>query len=253
MGNVDFKNNLFNWDDENGILNSMQLYVDDRFLLVNDNAFEKHILENIKNHRLFTQNNGHDCPPPDYYSDSLDCMFDVLRINATEETDDVTGKTWNPAKIAERKSIEFFKDVGFYGNPYMHLITEVHGGKPTYEKYSTQAKRVIANHIQKIPVWKQEHPKIMTKGLIICDVSPLCIEVFKADTSYHYGPGFRVHEVWNDFVFSSPIYKSDLDFVVWFSPWKWGGSKFINDYNDYYGTKIGFNPAITIVDTKNIK
>ena len=156
MGQVNFAQDLYNWDNEDNILNFMQVYVDNNFLLLNNNDFEKQILEHIKNYRLFTPNNGHDCFPPDYFSESYNCMFDVLRINATEETY-ITKKnkvkTKNPAKIEEREIIKSYEDIGVYGSPYFNLLIDI-PGEPTYFKYKTQAQRVIEDHISKIPTWK---------------------------------------------------------------------------------------------------
>lgn len=253
MGHVNFRQDLYNWDNEDNILNFMQLYVDNNVKFLNNNDFEKQILDHLKNYLCFTANNGHDCPPPDYYSDSLDCMFDVLRINATEETY-ITKKnkikTKNPEKSKEREIAKFYESVGFFGKPYCHTLIDV-PGEPSFDKYLTQARRTINDHISKIPLWEQEHPMIKTKGLIICDESPLCIEGTKRDGIIHYDPDtFRIHEAWNDIEFSLPIYKSDLDFVVWFSPSKWG-SKFIYNHNQNHDTEINYYPPITIADTRN--
>ena len=247
MGKVNFEQGLYNWDKEDNIFNIMQIYADNNYLLLNNNDFEKQILENIKNIDVFTANYGHDSLPPDYYSDSLNCMFDVLRINATEDTQN---RKNNPAKKQEREIIKTYERIGIYDKPYMNLLVDVRG-EPTFIKYKKQAQRVIGEHISKISIWKQEHPKINIKGLVICDESPLCIEGTQKFGITHFDPDtFRIHETWNDVEFISPIYKSDLDFVVWFNPCKWG-SKFIYKYNQNYKPEIEYYPAITIVDTRN--
>lgn len=251
MDGFNLRQNLYDWDKEDNILNFMQMYVDSSVKLLNDNAFEKEVLENIKNYRAFTPNNGHECLPPDYYSDSIGCMFDVLRINATEEviTKGKKAKTKNPAKIKERETIKSFEKIGFYDSPYCHLLVDV-VGDPSFEKYRKQAQRVITDHISKTPIWVKEHPFIQTKGLVICDESPLCIEGTKKMGITSYNPSdFTIHETWNDIFFSLPIYKSDIDFVVWFNPCK-RGSKFIFNHNRLHTPEIEYYPALVIVDTR---
>jgi hypothetical protein len=78
---------VFNYDKEQNILSLMLMYMStntDEILLLNDNDFERKILQYIRNYKSFTENNGHDCPPPDFYSDEFSCMFDVLRVNDAE-------------------------------------------------------------------------------------------------------------------------------------------------------------------------
>lgn len=80
-------------------------------LLYKSNSFCKKVSRYIKSINSFSDNSGHEALPPDYYSDELNCMFDVMRVNDTE-----TRKTYNPVKIREREIEQELKDKGIYWN-----------------------------------------------------------------------------------------------------------------------------------------
>lgn len=261
---------MFNFDNEQNILNLMLMYMNtDDVLLLNDNDFERKILRYIKNVGSFTQNNGHDCPPPDYYSDEFSCMFDVLRINDSE-----VKKKNNPVLAKEKKAKKEFEnalkeelekdggDEDVLNSPYLQImyIADSSGNinEHSYPNYKRQAQRVIGEHIKKIPLWKKEHPNILHKGLLIFDETGLCIEAtkkHKKDDEFAYSfdakRGLIIHETWNDPIFMQAIYDSCLDFVIWFNP-----LKYANDVLYNYNT-LNFNkpdvkyPAIVIVDARN--
>ena len=60
-------------------------------LLYKSNSFCKKVSRYIKSINSFSDNSGHEALPPDYYSDELNCMLDVMRVNDTE-----IRKTYNP-------------------------------------------------------------------------------------------------------------------------------------------------------------
>ena len=52
-----------------------------------------------------TNNSGHNALPPDFYSDELNIMFDIYRVNDSE-----VKKSYNPTAIAERKMEHEIRD-----------------------------------------------------------------------------------------------------------------------------------------------
>lgn len=251
---------IFNFDNEQNILNCMLMLMEpnenNNVLLLRGNSFEKKILRYLKNVRSFVDNNGHDCLPPDYYSDRFSCMFDVLRINDTE-----VKKTFNPIIAQEQKMRKEYKKAGLLDSPYIHMAFEAETSgdvnEHSFKKYKKQAQRVIKEHIDKIPIWKKEHPSIQHKGLFIFDETGLCFEGIKAHVkddyfsySFNGERGPIIHETWNDIVFMQPLYKSDLDFVVWFNPYK-NNSDVLYKYNIMNSGKPYIKyPTIIIVDTR---
>lgn len=256
---------MFNFDNERNILNLIPIYINN-ILLLHGNSFERKIQRYLQNVDSFTENNGHDCPPPDFYSDKFSCMFDILRINDSE-----VKKSFNPI-IAEEQKIrkvyerETFEDEtgekkGLLDSPYLQMafVADTTGdiNEHSFEKYKKQAKRVIKVHIDKIPIWENEHPDIQHKGLLIFDETGLCIKAVKnhvIDDYFSYTfeakNKLQIHETWNDREFIEPIYKSNLDFVIWFNPLK-AQNDILFKYNEANPNKLDIKyPAITIVDTR---
>ena len=234
--------NIFDFDNEQNILNYLLRYTE-QVLLSNGNSFEKKILRYIKDIDSFTSNNGHGDLPPDYYSDRYSVMFDVLRINDTE-----VNKKYNPIKIEERKMRKQVLKSGMLDTP--NIITVFASddvNEHSFDKYIKQAKRTIKNHIDKIPLWIKEHPAIKNKGLLVFDETEFCFEGFvkyvgNGEFAYCYKSPLVIHEAWNDKMFVQPIYESNLDFVIWFCPYKPYG-------NIPMKHNIKF-PSIVIADTR---
>lgn len=253
------KPDMFNFDDEKNILNLMLMYLNNYMHdvhLFKGNSFERKILRFIRNVNSFTENNGHNCLPPDYYSDNFSCMFDVLRINDAE-----VKKGYNPIIAQERKTRKKFEKEELLNSRYFQVVFEAATSgdinEHSFPQYKRQSKRVIQEHIDKIPLWTNAHPKIQYKGLLILDESGLCFEGIKAHVkddyfsfSFNRDRGLIVHETWNDAEFIQPIYASKLDFVIWFNPYK-NNNEILYKYNMLNNRKYSLKyPALMIVDTR---
>lgn len=250
---------MFNYDNEKNILNLMSMYLNNGMhdvKLLNGNSFERKLLRFIQSIDSFTENNGHNCLPPDYYSDNMSCMFDVLRINDSE-----VKKGRNPIIAQEQKMRKEFKNDGLLDSPYFQVAFEANASgdinEHSFSQYKKQAKRVINEHINKIPLWINAHPSIQYKGLLVFDESGLCFEGSKTHVQDDYfaftlnrNRGLIVHETWNDAEFIQPIYASMLDFVIWFNPYK-NNNEVLFKYNMSKERKRIFKyPALVIVDTR---
>lgn len=254
-----FNPDMFNFDNEQNILNMMLMYLKSPshdVRMFKGNSFERKILRYIQNVRSFTENNGHDCLPPDYYSDSFSCMFDVLRINDAE-----IKKGRNPIIAQEQKMRKEFKNEGLLDSQYFQVAFEAGTSgdinEHSFPQYKKQAKRVIQEHIDKIPLWINAHPSIQHKGLLILDESGLCFERTKTHVkddyfafSFNSNQGLITHETWNDAEFIQPIYDSAMDFVIWFNPYK-NHNEVLFKYNISKDRKRSVQyPALMIVDTR---
>lgn len=260
---------MFNFDKEQNILKLMLMHLDsykDDILLFKGNSFERKVLRYIKKIDSFTENNGHECLPPDYYSDEFSCMFDVLRINDSE-----VKKKNNPVLAKEKKAKKEFENAlreefgkddeaeTILNSPYLQFIHIADSSEDvnehSYPNYKKQAQRVIAEHIKKVPIWEKEHQDIKYKGLLIFDESGLCFEGIKNHIkddyfSYAFKSPPVIHESWNDREFIHQIYESTLDFVIWFTPYK-AYSQVLCEYNKKRTDKSGVKyPVITIIDTR---
>lgn len=90
---------------ESQIIDSMRMYGTSECLLANQTAKERRIAAALfKQWQKWTDASSHDAPPPDYFSDKLRMMFDVLTVYDSEiPVDKKPGKTRNPILEEERR------------------------------------------------------------------------------------------------------------------------------------------------------
>ena len=150
----------------NYILHGLDHY---NVLQYDGNSFNKKIFRYVQNLHKFTENNGHDALPPDFYSDEFSCMFDVMRVNDSE-----IKKSYNPVKIRERNAEKDLKESGLLdkinSNITVFIMSESDDVREhTMKNYKRNCNRVMSEHIKKLYIWKKEHPNIKHKGLLIFD------------------------------------------------------------------------------------
>lgn len=213
------------------------------------NSFNKKIFMYVKNLDKFIENNGHDALPPDFYSDEFSCMFDVMRVNDSE-----IKKSYNPVKMRERQAEKDIKESGILNamssNPTIIINSESdNDNEHTLKNYIKNSNRVMSEHIKKINIWKSEHPNIKHKGLLIFDETESYFEGYVqhvyADQyvfAWDANKPLVLHKPWMDATFVKKAYDSELDFVIWFCPYKSHGSLWQKTHYDY--------PELVILDTR---
>ena len=234
-------------DDEMDIIEvTSDVILHQNILLYPGNSFCKKILRIFKNLGTFVQNNRHNSLPPDFYSNELDCMFDVMRINDSE-----IKKSYNPVKIRERQAekdiknsgLELKKDTVIFINSESNDIRE-----HTYKNYRKNCNRVLNEHIKKIPIWGKEHPNIKYKGLLIFDETECYFDGYCKITKNNRGffipeiQSSNLHKPWMDIDFINNAYNSQLDFIAWVCPYKPYSLSQSQMYYEY--------PQIAILDTR---
>lgn len=236
-------------DDETDAINFIMSGLDHyNVLKYNGNSFNKKIFRCVKNLNKFTENNGHDALPPDFYSDEFSCMFDVMRINDSE-----IKKSYNPVKIRERQIEKEIKESGILdaigSNSTIFINADGDDSEHTLENYIKNSNRVMSEHIKKIGIWKSEHPNIKYKGLLIFDETESYFEGYvqhiDADRyafAWAADKPLVLHKPWMDATFVKKAYDSDLDFIIWFCPYKSHGTLWEQTHYNY--------PDLVILDTR---
>lgn len=208
-------------------------------LLYNGNSFSKKIYQCLQQVDKMQSDFGHDAEPPDFYSDDLDIMFDVARLNDSE-----IKKSYNPTFIAERKmqqEVEQSWIAQELSNVSDKLLCidkdwasdEVHN----MNHYLKNMKRVIGDHLSsnghpnKIKdIWMKKHPNISRKGLLMYDETEnyfqgQCLPYSSGQWLFITNtPKVIFYLPWMDKNIMEPIYQSDCDFVIWCMPYKWCGN-----------------------------
>ena len=195
------------------------------------NSLCRKVLNALRNEDLLTARNGHDQLPPDFVSDKCSIMFDALRVNDTETITE-RGKPINNKFARERKMEKELQKLGINTENYNVICNSeyVDYNEHSLTNFSNQAKRTINDHIGKIHIWKDEFSSMKHKGLFIFDESGLYFEgsciptetpaensqwmfLFKNNPPNLYYP-------WLDQNIMQSICDSELDFVVWYCPYK---------------------------------
>ena len=246
-------------NEENILQNLFYELIFDRTLLYNGNSFCKKIYQCLKQVDKMVNDSGHDAEPPDFYSDKLNIMFDVARVNDSEKK-----KKYNPAFIAEREMqnrIEkswIGQDISNISNNLICIDKDwdsdiIH--KMKY--YQKNMNRVIFEHLSskghsdKIKdIWLQKHPSISRKGLLIYDETGNYFQGQRIPSNlpgkwaYKYEANIKelFYKPWMDKNIMNIVCQSSCDFLIWYAPYKW---------DDNFTQKIDKNfPDIVILDTR---
>ena len=168
-------------------------------------------------------------PPPDFYSDKYKLMMEVMRVD--DHTKKLkSGKLYNATNVAESKIYSELKakgiEDGVNGNK---VIVISHSNLPTeedhnYKFYLSSFKRVLEKHNSRISLYKKNHPKHKCVFLII-DESCAYAQAHSIEelpTELIPGTPFRaeIHEHFHDGAFIDILKEINVDFVIWFSPYK---------------------------------
>ena len=161
-------------------------------------------------------------PPPDFYSDSHGFMMDVMRVD-------------DHGYISSKGKLVMTVDT--------QLPTPEHHNN---DYYHDNFVRTVESHKKKIPNYKANHPNLKTVFFVF-DESSQYMQVSKKISNPRVGTSVMAmpHLWWTDAEFVSSVTNSDIDFVIWFTPYK---------HCEMYDQdrKPVTLPVVTIIDTKQI-
>lgn len=239
--------------DENDIIEYVQSFLETA-VLFNDNSFEKKILKMLKSPERLSQHNSHGDLPPDFISYNYSMMFDVMRVNDSE-----VKKDKNPVMQREGDMFNDLKESKFLKlvSPDVKIICHSESEnieEHSFDKYKRNVIRVTSKHLSskahksKIKeIWENNNPEIKYKGFFIFDETEACFEgyikhIIENNFEFVIKNPLILHEPWNDKDFIQWAYDSEIDFIIWFCPYKpyW---KFLRENN------IKF-PHVVIMDVR---
>ena len=234
------------YDDEQDILETLVENMNiGKILQLNGSSLEKSLYRSFKNIKHLIAHNSHSDPPPDYYSNIYKIMFDVMRVNDTE-----VRKNYNPVMIRQRNMENCLKKENLLpdGVKTIYISESQDVSEHSYVKYKRNVQRVMRNHIEKIPIWAHKNENYK-KGLLVFDETEICFEgkvVHVMDDQFAFrwnkNKPLIVHEPWNDINFIGQAYESELDFIIWFCPYKPYGKVLLE-------SKVWF-PSIVFIDVR---
>lgn len=181
-----------------------------------------------KQWKRWKDSSGKSDPPPDFYCEDLKLMMDVMRVDDHAFIND-KGKVDNPTNARESAIQKELKASGILdGFPnidsvFVNAITDL----PTeqdhnYKFYKDNFIRTVEEHKRKIGLYKQNHPGFKTIFFIF-DESSAYVEAEQKPKDIYKGMPItgRLHYWFFDKAFLQRFMNSDIDYVIWFTPFKY--------------------------------
>ena len=169
---------------------------------------------------------GKSDPPPDFYSNVHGYMLDVMRVD-DHGFISKKGKVVNPTRQRETEVARELREKGILeAFPNAKLIMNVDTKLPTHEDhnykfYLDNFIRTIESHKKKISNYKANHPSLKTVFFVF-DESSQYMQVQKMPEILKVGAmAQRMPHFWfYDKDFLAAIINSDIDYMIWFTPYK---------------------------------
>ena len=194
-----------------------------------------HIFESIHdidNWGKWVNSSGKSDPPPDFYCKDFRYMMDVMRVD-DHSFKNKKGKLVNPVNMREskiqaeliKKGIpELFPNVnGIIVNAVTDLPTQE---DHNYKFYKKNFVRAIEQHKSKIDLYRSNHPDYKLIFFVVDESSgyiqttmPEMAQRKNVQAGEKYS-GYPHFYFWDE-DFLKPVIGSDIDFLIWFTPFKY--------------------------------
>lgn len=176
--------------------------------------------------KYWTDSSAHDAPPPDFYNDTIKIMMDIMRID-DHGYKNKKGKIVNPTRQKESALMKELQNSGVFSIfPNAKPIVIADTGLPTeqdhnYQYYIKNFINIVESHKQKIFNYKKNHPgyKIV---FFIFDESSMYFETNIETKNQNIGNKVMgiPHFWFIDKSFIQTILHSEIDYLIWFTPYK---------------------------------
>lgn len=195
----------------------------------------------------WTNSSGKGDPPPDFYSDNLKLMMEVMRLDDHAYVDE-NGKIINPTIALESKRTKEVFNMEWYKKHTNKpdIIVNASTGLPSnedhnYKFYYQNFQRVVGHHINKIPIYKENHPEYKMVFLVFDESSLYGIAENDIEAQKEFKCGdilnIQIHSHILDKRFAEMLINSSVDYLIWFTPYK---------HAEFCGEEVNI-PSITII------
>ena len=239
------------YDDENKIIEMFQDEEEKNICIIPQTKELCKIFNCIHNKeswKVWKNSSGKGDVPPDFYSEDLNMMMDVMRID-DHGYEDSRGRIINPTLKKENEiykkimNSEFIKSINFKGDIIVNAVTDL----PSYEDhnfdfYFKNFERVINKHIRSIPLYKANHPGFKLIFFVFDESSGyLEKEDYAITRKVGQAVSRKIHYWFLDERFVNILKESEVDYFIWYSP-----------YKHYIGLKEDLLPKVCVYDVKRI-
>lgn len=186
------------------------------------------------NEEYWVDSSGKADPTPDLFSKEYETMVEIMRVDDHAfETED--GKIINHSLAADSKRFNELVKSGILDQyPDAQIMVTSNTGLPTLEdhnylRYKANFKRVVSDHISKIPTYRKNHPECRYLTFLIFDESSGYFEFSEPPKELKRGVVYRgrPHLWFIDEDFIDVFRGSDIDCVIWYAPYKYAESRFL--------------------------
>ena len=193
----------------------------------NDEDAEQVYLSIVQEWKKWINSSGKSDPPPDFYSDKLGLMMDVMRVDDHGYVGRNGKSIINPTLQRESELMRELKQKGIldmFPNAQIHMIVDTK--LPTDEDhnyifYRDNFNRTVGSHIKKIANYRLNHPGLKMVFLVFDESSPY-FESLKVRKPRKIGDKYfgQPHCWFLDSAFMTMVKNSEIDYLVWFTPYK---------------------------------
>lgn len=187
--------------------------------------------------------------PPDFYSDDLKLMMEVMRFD-DQATD--KGKT-HATKVKESKMLGELRDLdveGIFPNLKQVLLLG-DSGLPLEEdhnftRYRENFSRVVLKHARKVTQYKKNHPGYKLIFFVLDESSGNYFEKYSHDKiKIELGTTLlgKPHCFWADKIMVETIKNCNADYLIWFKPFS---------YSEISGSKSLDLPKVIIYELNKL-
>lgn len=218
------------FDKENEIIEYFQTIVSPpEVALIPENDEMERVFQSISDEESWakwTDTSGKNDPPPDFYCDEYGLMMDVMRVDDHGYISE-KGKTVNPTLTREREVTKELQENGIldqFPGAKLHLLVDTKLSTEedhNYMFYRDNFVRTVEAHKKKIHRYRENHPNCKVIFFVFDESSAYMEPLRKTNNpvkgQLHCG---RVHVWFNDSAFIKVLKDSDIDYLVWFTPYK---------------------------------
>lgn len=187
-----------------------------------------HCIHDSEKWKQWKDNSAKGAPPPDFYCDAFKCMMEIMRID--DHAYIKHGKLINPTNQRESEIQQKLKQSGFLESfpnsdgVIVNAITDLPSDEDhNYQRYKENFTRELNKHKSKIPQYKKNHPGYQLVFFVL-DESSSYMELAGNPASIRRAPGRKhkasPHMHFFDKDFLTPVINSDIDYLIWYSPFK---------------------------------
>lgn len=217
------------FDKENEIIEYQTIVSPPEVALIPENDETERVFQSISDEESWvkwTDTSGKNDPPPDFYCDEDGLMMDVMRVDDHGYISE-KGKTVNPTLTREREVTKELQENGIldqFPGAKLHLLVDTKLSTEedhNYRFYRDNFVRTVEAHKKKIHRYRENHPNCKVIFFVFDESSAYMEPLRKTNTpvkgQLHCG---RVHVWFNDSAFIKVLKDSDIDYLVWFTPYK---------------------------------